>query len=605
MAAHVLVLPYPGQGHINPALAFATRLASMSLSVTVLITTDLISKATVSSSSSASVSIARISDGKESVEGEESFEAYFKRFTAVLSANLAEFIDHNPAYKLLVYDSAMPWAMDVARARDLLCAPFFTMSAAVSAIFYHLKIGGLKYPYEECEAVRLPSLPCLAVKDLPSLSTFMDANQTILKLLCDQFLNLDKADWIFINTFDMLEPEIVEWMARKWPIKTIGPTILLNHKDNNNQTTINLLEPKHDACTQWLDSKETASVVYVSFGSIASLGKPQMEELVHGLVASNRHFLWVVRASEADKLPRDFNPGEKGLVVEWCNQPAVLAHRAVACFVSHCGWNSTLEAVGHGVPVVALPQWVDQTTDAKFVEDVWGIGVVIKGCGREEIAECIEGVVGGERGVEMRRKACEFRKLAKDAVECGGTSINNIQHFVEELLCRYWIGWQGYGQSTLLDLLICDSKKSKRSVSNHIINLFEPKQDEDCQKWLDAKGSGSVVYVSFGSLASLQKEQMEELAHGLALSNCPFLWVPQVLAHSAVWGFRIGVRAGEDGIIGREEISTQVKQVVEGDEGIELKKNACKWKSLADEAVEQGGTSATNIDEFVSTLKKL
>ncbi|XP_047978764.1 UDP glycosyltransferase 9-like [Salvia hispanica] len=289
-----------------------------------------------------------------------------------------------------------------------------------------------KYPYEECGEVRLPSLPCLGVKDLPYLSMFMDDKQTIVNHLCGQFLNLDKADWIFINTFDMLEKEI------GWPEngQSRPSTILLNHKDNNNLITINLFEPKQDACTQWLDSKETASVIYVSFGSIASLGKPQMEELAHGLVANNRHFLWVVRASEADKLPRDFNPREKGLVVAWCNQPAVLAHRAVACFVSHCGWNSTLEAVGHGVPVVAVPQWMDQTTDAKFVEDVWGIGVVMKGCEREEIAECIEGVVGGERGVEMRRKACEFRKLAKDAVECGGTSINNIRHFVEELLCR-------------------------------------------------------------------------------------------------------------------------------------------------------------------------
>ena len=165
MATHVLVLPYPAQGHINPALAFANRLASMSLSVTMLITTDLINKATVSSQSS-SVSIACISDGKESVEGVESFGAYFKRLKAVLSANLAEFIDHNPA-KLLVYDSTMPWAMDLARPQSLLCAPFFTTSAAVSAIFYHLKYGGLKYPYEECEEVRLPSLPCLGGKDLP------------------------------------------------------------------------------------------------------------------------------------------------------------------------------------------------------------------------------------------------------------------------------------------------------------------------------------------------------------------------------------------------------------------------------------------------------
>ncbi|KAG6422889.1 hypothetical protein SASPL_113271 [Salvia splendens] len=232
-------------------------------------------------------------------------------------------------------------------------------------------------------------------------------------------------------------------MTRKWPMKTIGPTILLNQKDDTNKhTTINMFEPKHDACiTQWLDSKKPASVVYVSFGSVASLGKPQMEELAHGLAATNSPFLWVVRESEVDKLPRDFEPGERGLVVAWCDQPEVLAHRAVACFLSHCGWNSTLEAVGHGVPVVAVPQWMDQKTDAKFIEDVWGVGVGMGLCesgivGRKEITVCIEGVVGGERGVGLRRKVCELKRLAKEAVGCAGTSTSNIQHFVEELLLR-------------------------------------------------------------------------------------------------------------------------------------------------------------------------
>ncbi|KAG6419901.1 hypothetical protein SASPL_116413 [Salvia splendens] len=111
-----------------------------------------------------------------------------------------------------------------------------------------------------------------------------------------------------------------------------------------------MFEPKHDACiTQWLDSKKPASVIYVSFDSVASLGKPQMEELAHDLAATNRPFLWEVRASEVDKLPGDFDPGERGVVVAWGDQPAVLAHCAVGCFMSHCGWNSTLEAAARGV----------------------------------------------------------------------------------------------------------------------------------------------------------------------------------------------------------------------------------------------------------------
>lgn len=131
-----------------------------------------------------------------------------------------------------------------------------------------------------------------------------------------------------------------------------------------------MFEPKHDAYREWLDLKKTGSVVYISLGSMASLGKQQMEELAFGLIMSNSHFLWVVRPSEVDKLPQDFTSlaSEKGLIVEWCHQPEVLAHHALACFVSHCGWNSTLEALSYGVPIVAMAQWVDQITNSKFIE---------------------------------------------------------------------------------------------------------------------------------------------------------------------------------------------------------------------------------------------
>ncbi|KAH6834867.1 hypothetical protein C2S53_003867 [Perilla frutescens var. hirtella] len=434
---HVLFVPHPAQGHINPTLAFAKRLASEGIKVTFIITTNLSKSAKISDCSS--ITIDYISDGSEEVKEPETIEAYFKRIKAVFLANLADFIQSSSASPatLVIYDSTMPWVLDIAQERGLPGAPFFTQSGAVNSIFYHLKQGSLKFPYED-STVSLPALPTLQISDLPSLSKFMDSNQTVLKVLADQFLNLERAVWVFINTFDMLEKEVVEWMASRWPIKTVGPTFLLQQKDDKfSNQTISLFEAKHDSYKEWLDSREIGSVVYVSFGSIASLDKEQMEELALGLIKSNCYFLWVVRSSEMDKLPENFN-SEKGLIAEWCNQPEVLAHRALACFMSHCGWNSTLEALSYGVPLIAMAQWVDQTTNAKFVEDVWGVGVGIRVgqngiIGREEIAMCIEQVVGGERSIELKRNACRFKKLANEAVEYGGTSANNIQHFISKL----------------------------------------------------------------------------------------------------------------------------------------------------------------------------
>ncbi|KAH6819886.1 hypothetical protein C2S53_020720 [Perilla frutescens var. hirtella] len=438
--SHVLVVPFPAQGHINPVLAFAKRLASEGIKVTFIITTNMSKSAKISDCGS--ITIDYISDGsEEQVKEPETIEAYHKRIKAVFSANLADFIQSSlgsPA-KLVIYDSLMPWVLDVAQERGLLGAPFFTLSGAVNSISYHLKQGSLKFPYED-SAVSLPALPTLQINDLPHLShPFMRSSLTALKLYVGQFLNLERADWIFINTFDMLEKEVVEWMASRWPIKTVGPTFLLQQKDDKfSNHTINLFEAKHDSYKEWLDSREIGSVVYVSFGSIASPGKEEMEEMALGLIKSNCYFLWVVRSSEMDMLPENFNP-EKGLIVEWCNQVEVLAHRALACFMSHCGWNSILEAVSYGVPLITMPQWTDQTTNAKFVEDVWGVGVGIRVgqngiIGREEIAMCIEQVVGGERSIELKRNACNFKKLANEAVEYGGTSANNIQDFVSKLM---------------------------------------------------------------------------------------------------------------------------------------------------------------------------
>ena len=134
------------------------------------------------------------------------------------------------------------------------------------------------------------------------------------------------------------------------PIKTIGPAIPSTYLDerleDDKEYGLNLFNPNVDICTKWLNSKETGSVVYTSFGSLAALGEEQMEELTWGLKNSNFYFLCVVRESEEKKLPNNFieETVEKGLVVPWCPQLEVLAHKAVGCFVTHCGWNSTLEA---------------------------------------------------------------------------------------------------------------------------------------------------------------------------------------------------------------------------------------------------------------------
>ncbi|KAI8003132.1 hypothetical protein LOK49_LG08G02228 [Camellia lanceoleosa] len=195
-------------------------------------------------------------------------------------------------------------------------------------------------------------------------------------------------------------------------------------------------------CIEWLDSKEDSSVVYVSFGSVCELSNNQIEEIARGLLKSHRPFLWVIRATttnsgneEEDKLSCEEELEKQGMIVPWCSQVEVLSHSSLGCFVTHCGWNSTLEGLVSGVPMVAFPQWSDQATNAKLIKDVWKTGVrvivneegVVEG---EEIERCIEMVMESE---EMRRNAKKWRVMAREVVKEGGSSDLNLKAFLSEI----------------------------------------------------------------------------------------------------------------------------------------------------------------------------
>lgn len=207
-------------------------------------------------------------------------------------------------------------------------------------------------------------------------------------------------------------------MRQFYPIKTIGPTIPSMYLDKrlkeDTNYNLNLFKPNQEiSCIKWLDTKPKGSVVYASFGSLSDVKQEQMEEIAWGIISSNFNFLWVVRDSEKIKLPKDLSRrlllsssskdenNNKGLVVGWCPQLEVLNHESVGCFVTHCGWNSTLEALSLGVPMVTLPLWVDQTTNAKYISDVWNVGVRVRArvgdiVTREEVEMRIKEVMDGE-----------------------------------------------------------------------------------------------------------------------------------------------------------------------------------------------------------------
>ncbi|PRQ22265.1 putative UDP-glucuronosyl/UDP-glucosyltransferase [Rosa chinensis] len=447
--SHCLVLPYPSQGHINPLFQFSKLLDHKQIKVT-LVTTRFTSKTMHRGSSG--IELEAISDGYDEggIDQAESIQAYIESFWKVGPETLAELLEKLSSsgcpVNCIVYDSVMPWALDVAKKFGIVGAAFFTQSCVVDSIYYHVNKGLLNLPLTDSE-ISLPGMPPLEPLDLPSFVYDFGSYPAFFEVVIGQFSTVDKADWVFCNTFYELEEQVVDWMAKFWPLRTIGPTIpskyLDNQLDDDKDYGVDLFRSNNDACMKWLNEHPKNSVAYISFGSFAQLGLEEMEELAWGLRRSKSKFLWVVRESETAKVPKGFieETAEKGLVVSWCCQLEVLAHEAVGCFITHCGWNSTLESLCLGVPLVAMPQWTDQSTNAKYIRDVWKIGVKAqpdeKGIvRREEVEHCISEIMEGERGKEIQKNAMKWKDLARKAVIQGGSSDKNIDEFIATLVKR-------------------------------------------------------------------------------------------------------------------------------------------------------------------------
>ncbi|KDP45199.1 hypothetical protein JCGZ_15064 [Jatropha curcas] len=450
---HCLVLAYPAQGHINPMLQFSKRLQNKGLKVTFVTTKSLSNTIHKPSSSSPSIALETISDVYDDCDQSqrENIEAYLAMFWDIGPKSLTNLVQrlNNSVSECpvdcIIYDAFMPWGLDVAEKFQLFSAAFFTQSCAVDSIYYHIHKKLIELPVSNSEILRVPGLPPLQLQDLPSFVSDFGSYPAFFDMLVDQCSNIDKADWVFCNTFYDLEKEVVDWLAKIWPFKTIGPCIpsiyLDKQLENDKDYGISIFKPNNEACMNWLSKRPKGSVAYVSFGSLVDLKIEQMEELSCGLKGSKSYFLWVVRENEEAKLPKKFieENSEKGIVVNWCPQLEVLSHEAIGCFVTHCGWNSSLEALSLGVPMVAMPQRTDQSTNAKYIRDVWKMGIKVKvdekGITRgKEIEYCILELLEGEKGKELKRNASKWKELAREAVNEGGTSYKNIDEFVAKLV---------------------------------------------------------------------------------------------------------------------------------------------------------------------------
>ncbi|CAH8268741.1 unnamed protein product [Arabidopsis lyrata] len=278
----------------------------------------------------------------------------------------------------------------------------------------------------------------LKVKDLPVIET--KEPEELYRVVNDMVEGAKSSSGVIWNTFEDLERLSLMDCSNKLqvPFFPIGP--FHKHSDDHPLKTKN---KDDDKTTCWLDKQDPQSVVYASFGSLAAIEEKEFLEIAWGLRNSKLPFLWVVRPGMVrgtewlESLPCGFleDIGHKGKIVKWVNQLEVLAHPAVGAFWTHCGWNSTLESICEGVPMICTPCFSDQHVNARYIVDVWRVGMVLERSKMEmkEIENALRSVMM-EKGDELRERSLKLKESADFCLTKDGSSSKNLEKLVSHVL---------------------------------------------------------------------------------------------------------------------------------------------------------------------------
>ncbi|CAA6658962.1 unnamed protein product [Spirodela intermedia] len=447
--AHALIVPYPSQGHINPMLQFAKRLASRGGPRVTLVTTRFILLSLdPAAAADASVGLVAISDGYDrgGVAEAPSLDDYLRSLDAVGSQTLATLIEHHRGagagdgpFTCVVYDTYAPWAAAVASRLALPAVAFSTQSCTASAVYCYVGGGLLQVPEDGSAVISAEGLPSLCKSELPSLAaggSGSGAYPMLAALSLSQFSRLGKNDWVLVNSFEELEPQVVDGLKLHMKALTVGPTV----PEGDGRHGMDLLRADA-ACLRWLDGKPAASVVYVSFGSFACLSAEQTAEIAHGLRDSRHEFLWVVRGSEQGSCRRA--SGRRPEAWWWrgarnwrcwrtrqwgASSPTAAGTRRwrLSAWGAHGGY-AAVDGPAHQRQARRGRLGRRRTCQARH----WRRrGAVIV---RAEISRCVREVMDGPGARRIRANAVKWKEAAREAVRSGGSSNRNLGEFVEYL----------------------------------------------------------------------------------------------------------------------------------------------------------------------------
>ncbi|KAI3714032.1 hypothetical protein L1987_72622 [Smallanthus sonchifolius] len=348
----------------------------------------------------------------------------------------------------LVFDMFAHASMEVAKEFNLfnfLCCPLSAMALSFTFTLPKLdeetvgEYKDLPYPVQVPGSVSFHGPELMAPVQVRTDEVYKEY------LLLSKRLSL--VDGIMVNSFEELEQDTILALPGGTPIYPIGP--LIRSEPSNGSDW-------HE-CLKWLDDQPSGSVLFVSFGSGGALSLEQIHELAHGLEMSSHRFLWILRSpnkvsfasvftdsSQNDPLgflPEGFlaRTVNRGLVLpSWGPQIEILSHEATGGFLTHCGWNSTLESIVHGVPMIAWPLYAEQHMNAKMMTESLCLALRLEmdenGIFRkEEIEKVVKELMEGDEGKKISKRLKELKTAAMRALSIGGSSMESLSKLVLQL----------------------------------------------------------------------------------------------------------------------------------------------------------------------------
>nr|BAF75894.1 glucosyltransferase [Dianthus caryophyllus] len=402
---------------------------------------------------------AGLPDGIESQDSTTSPEMTLKFFVAMelLKDPLEGFLKEVRP-NCLVADNFFPYATEVASKFGIprfvfQFTGFFAMSVMMALNRFQPE-NSVSSDEEEFVVASLPHEIKLTKSQLQQAYEGSDGMNSAFSRLCNGAGRaLFTSYGVIFNSFYELEPDYVDYykntMGKRSSVWHVGPVSLCNRHTEGKSLRGRTAAISDHSCLEWLNSKQPNSVIYVCFGSLTCFTNEQLKEIATALQRSEQNFIWVLKGekNKEEWLSHGFEETVQGrglIIWGWAPQVLILDHEAIGGFVTHCGWNSTLESISAGVPMVTWPIYAEQFYNEKLVTDVLKVGVKVGSIhwsettggtflSHEKIEEALKKIMVGENAVEMRERAKKLKDLAYKAVEKEGSSYCQLSSLINEL----------------------------------------------------------------------------------------------------------------------------------------------------------------------------